>query len=75
MSEQAISTAFLADSSASRIKVMEKMNQIAREASPVAASAQTRLQVIRGMNGLTSPDLPVGVQVMRAMNRLSPDAP
>jgi hypothetical protein len=53
VSEQPISTAFLADSGASRIKVMEKMNQIAREASPFAASAETRLQVMRGMNRLS----------------------
>ena len=54
VSEQTISTTFLADTDPVRLNVMDKMNQIAPEVSPFVASSSVTMQVMRHMNSITS---------------------
>ena len=71
VSEQPISTAFLADTSPFRLKVMEKMNSIAPEVSPFVASANTPTEVMNRMNELSARGVSITLRVMRHMNELS----
>ena len=54
VSEQPISTAFLADTNPVRLNVMEKMNSITPEVSPFVSSTSITMQVMRHMNSITS---------------------
>jgi hypothetical protein len=71
VSEQPISTAFLADTSPLRLKVMEKMNSIVPEVSPFVGNNNTPTEVMNHMNELTSKGVSITLKVMRQMNELS----
>jgi hypothetical protein len=55
VSEQPISTAFLADTSPLRLNVMEKMNSIVPEVSPFVGNNNTPTEVMNHMNELSAP--------------------
>ena len=54
VSEQTISTRWLADTSPLRLSVMDKMNEIAPEVSPFVASSSVTTRVMRHMNSMTA---------------------
>jgi hypothetical protein len=71
VSEQPISTAFLADTSPLRLNVMEKMNSIAPEVSPFVGNNNTPTEVMNRMNELTTRGVSITLRVMHHMNELS----
>jgi hypothetical protein len=75
VSEQTISTTFLADTNPVRLNVMEKMNRIAPEVSPFVGNANTPTEVMNRMNELSARGVSITLRVMRHMNRpFSPGA-
>lgn len=71
VSEQPISTAFLADTSPLRLNLMEKMNSIAPEVSPFVGNNNTPTEVMNRMNELTTRGVSITLRVMHHMNELS----
>jgi hypothetical protein len=72
VSEQPISTAFLADTPALRLNVMEKMNSVAPEVSPFVGNNNTPTEVMNHMNEISAKGVSITLRVMRHMNELSP---
>jgi uroporphyrinogen-III decarboxylase len=71
VSEQPISTAFLADTSQLRLNVMEKMNSIAPEVSAFVGNNNTPTEVMNHMNEISARGVSITLRVMRHMNELS----
>jgi uroporphyrinogen-III decarboxylase len=72
VSEQPISTAFLADTPSLRLNVMEKMNSIVPEVSPFVGNNNTPTEVMNHMNEISAKGVSITLRVMRHMNELSP---
>ena len=71
VSEQPISTAFLADTPQVRLNVMEKMNSIVPEVSPYVGNNNTPTEVMNHMNEISAKGVSITLRVMRHMNELS----
>ena len=71
VSEQPISTAFLADTSPLRLNVMEKMNSIAPEVSSFVGNNNTPTEVMNHMNEISAKGVSITLRVMHQMNELS----